>query len=87
MNDGIVQKVFNELNRKINNELLTNGFDTGNLEFKGKKDIVVSLTEVNMHIRDSLQELIEEIKKLFPDSPFRHSNAFIISRLIGDNEK
>ena len=40
-----------------------------------------------VRINELEQELIKEIKKLFPDSPFRHSNAFIISRLIGDNEK
>ena len=69
--DGIIQKVFKISMRKHNDPYMDNVYDTWTHE----------------DLKTLQQELIEEIKKLFPDSPFRHSNAFIISRLIGDNEK
>jgi len=73
MTDGMIQKVFKEA-ISLRKYTLSGNPITPKLE----KEII---------LLESIQkELISEIKKLFPDSPFRHSNAFIISRLIGDNE-
>lgn len=63
---GLIQETFADLLEIINDENMTNGFDTHNLKFKGgRKDIVVSLPEVNGHIIEARDFLIKEIERKF----------------------
>jgi len=82
---GLIQEIFMSLIAIINDPVLTNSFYAGNVKDgkPKKRDIVVSLPEVNGHILAAMELAIKEIERQFPKDNYSGSNFNGRIKLIG----